>query len=573
MEAIREYLNNLFMGLPETPEVLRAKAELLEMMEDKFDELVSEGKTEKEAIGIVVSEFGNLEELAQELGIDRYMKKMSGDAENGTEDDSKNEATGGVAASEKKRAVYCWNFDEARDYISYAWRHGAYIAVAVMLCIWSPFMDSVISSLSDAGYVTTMLSNIMGTSALFLFVAIAVALFCMAAEMKKEYGKLSRYCVLLDEKAGRYVGQKQQKDAQTRLTMRVVGIACCILCVVPSSVNYFTNPFLKEIMDSSVLLISGVGVLLLVLSASVGNRYTELEKAVKNAGKMEGTTFQGAEWHSSPKKGMSAATILILVFVGFLVIGGNLIGGILYMRTGDGSPAQVNDVYEYEWDDVQQVLVDLDFTDLKIVRDEALNDTGKVKVEYDGESRFGPEVTLQGKDFLIQEKRKANHWISFDIGWLTRRRERKSTTTVILPNRSDTEDCEIDIEVDAGNVTCSGLRVSELNIDLDAGNALVEKCMVGTAAFDVDAGNVEISGSQFGQMRGEVDAGNVTCLLTGSPLDYSMNLNVDLGSIMINGKKRGSSYSQESATSDDPMSHLIEMDVDLGNIEINTPTQ
>lgn len=75
MEAIREYLNNLFMSLPETPEVLRAKAELLEMMEDKFEELVSEGKTEKEAIGIVISEFGNLQELAEELGIDSYMKK------------------------------------------------------------------------------------------------------------------------------------------------------------------------------------------------------------------------------------------------------------------------------------------------------------------------------------------------------------------------------------------------------------------------------------------------------------------------------------------------------------------
>ena len=74
MEAIREYLNNLFISLPETPEVLRAKAELLEMMEDKYEELIQEGKTEKEAIGTVISEFGNLEELAEELGIDIYLR-------------------------------------------------------------------------------------------------------------------------------------------------------------------------------------------------------------------------------------------------------------------------------------------------------------------------------------------------------------------------------------------------------------------------------------------------------------------------------------------------------------------
>ncbi|MEI5604357.1 hypothetical protein, partial [Streptomyces brasiliscabiei] len=69
---------------------------------------------------------------------------------------------------------------------------------------------------------------------------------------------------------------------------------------------------------------------MLVLSASVGNRYEELDKAVKNAGKVQGKTFQGAVWESAPKKGMSPAAILILVFVGFLVVGGNLLGNLLF---------------------------------------------------------------------------------------------------------------------------------------------------------------------------------------------------------------------------------------------------
>ena len=60
MEAIREYLSNMFMNLPETPQVLRAKAELMEMMEDKYEELIAEGMSEKEAVGTVISEFGNL---------------------------------------------------------------------------------------------------------------------------------------------------------------------------------------------------------------------------------------------------------------------------------------------------------------------------------------------------------------------------------------------------------------------------------------------------------------------------------------------------------------------------------
>ena len=52
MNAIRNYLDNMFRNLPNTEEVRRAKTELLEMMEDKYEELIKEGKTENEAVGI-----------------------------------------------------------------------------------------------------------------------------------------------------------------------------------------------------------------------------------------------------------------------------------------------------------------------------------------------------------------------------------------------------------------------------------------------------------------------------------------------------------------------------------------
>ena len=73
MEAIRNYLETMFGNLPNTPEVLRAKDELLQMMEDKYTELKEQGKSENEAVGTVISEFGNLEELAEGLGIKNAM--------------------------------------------------------------------------------------------------------------------------------------------------------------------------------------------------------------------------------------------------------------------------------------------------------------------------------------------------------------------------------------------------------------------------------------------------------------------------------------------------------------------
>ena len=64
METIRNYLESMFSKLPNTPEVRKAKYELGQMMEDKYSQLISEGKTDNEAVAIVISEFGNLDELA-----------------------------------------------------------------------------------------------------------------------------------------------------------------------------------------------------------------------------------------------------------------------------------------------------------------------------------------------------------------------------------------------------------------------------------------------------------------------------------------------------------------------------
>ena len=45
------------------------KEEILSNMEEKYRELKKQGHSENEAIGTVISEFGNIDELVRELGI------------------------------------------------------------------------------------------------------------------------------------------------------------------------------------------------------------------------------------------------------------------------------------------------------------------------------------------------------------------------------------------------------------------------------------------------------------------------------------------------------------------------
>lgn len=69
MDAIRSYIDHMFRSLPETEEVRQARLELQQICEDRYHELRGEGVSEHEAVGRVITQFGDLDEVADELGI------------------------------------------------------------------------------------------------------------------------------------------------------------------------------------------------------------------------------------------------------------------------------------------------------------------------------------------------------------------------------------------------------------------------------------------------------------------------------------------------------------------------
>ncbi|MDR0886093.1 MAG: permease prefix domain 1-containing protein [Clostridiales Family XIII bacterium] len=71
METIINYLENIFAGVPDTPEIRRIKNEMLANMEERYTELKKSGKSENEAVGNVIADFGNVDELLSEMGIAR----------------------------------------------------------------------------------------------------------------------------------------------------------------------------------------------------------------------------------------------------------------------------------------------------------------------------------------------------------------------------------------------------------------------------------------------------------------------------------------------------------------------
>ncbi len=66
-EKIRIEVNTLFQDAPNTKRANDLKDEIITNAEDKYEDLIKQGKNEEEALQIVMKEIGNVDELIEEL--------------------------------------------------------------------------------------------------------------------------------------------------------------------------------------------------------------------------------------------------------------------------------------------------------------------------------------------------------------------------------------------------------------------------------------------------------------------------------------------------------------------------
>ena len=66
-ERIRKEVNTLFQNAPNTKRANDLKDEIISNAEDKYEDLIKQGKNEEEALQIVIKEIGNVDELIEEL--------------------------------------------------------------------------------------------------------------------------------------------------------------------------------------------------------------------------------------------------------------------------------------------------------------------------------------------------------------------------------------------------------------------------------------------------------------------------------------------------------------------------
>ena len=543
MNAIRNYLDNMFRNLPNTEEVRRAKSELLQMMEDKYEELIAEGKSENEAVGIVISEFGNLDELAESLGIQEAV------TENPDEDKP------------------MLSMDRIKEYLGMISQHSILVPLAIALCIFSVAFNIVADAIPGC-------PEAVGVILMFLSIGVAVGLFIFEGLRKKEFNEVyKRECSLSIESAENVRALRKNYKTSYGL-MSSFGIGLCILSIVnPMIVG--SIPFIDDSYGAVLFfLFIALGVFLITSSNIRMNGYDRLLE-LNETGKMS------EEFVPKSDRKVNKAPIIIcavvalviaIVFCGVGIIGSFLTGVFIKGSYFDETTATTyTEIEENANAELNNIKIKANALQIEFKTGEG---EGLISAEYAGPDKLMPELTFENGKLTVSQNISGLNYNSYNFN-------NGPKLTIVIG--SDVELESLEMTIDAGDIKMDGIKASYVYAEIDAGNFDIDDCTFRKVEFEVDAGNFNINASSFEILNIEVDAGNIDIddsALTDVDInvsfgnvdlsgidnldDYKIDCDIDAGIAQVGGHSKGVSY-----TSDGNGAGSLDVHVDAGNIDIN----
>ena len=239
METIKSYLEAMFAAMPNTAEVRKAKAELLQMMEDKYNELIANGQNENTAVGTVISEFGNLDELAEGLGLVKVVEETR------------------TRESETPRRNV--GIDEVKGFIENRRKKALLLALGVFFCIVSVACPILFGERYGAVSVLLM----------FVCIALGVGFIIYSSYVDSNWKFLKTELCRIDMATADYVKEKLRSFEPVRALCVTIGVILFIICWVPNMFYVSGSYFAPALM----FVLIGLGVLLIIYSSKIRSGY------------------------------------------------------------------------------------------------------------------------------------------------------------------------------------------------------------------------------------------------------------------------------------------------------------
>ncbi|MGO3147310.1 MAG: permease prefix domain 1-containing protein [Leucobacter sp.] len=254
MNVIIAYLETMFSAYPQTPRLLEAKTELQTMMEDAYATYIAEGVSENEAVGRVITEFGNLDEVAPALGITQEIRPVSP-----TQTDR------GAAPTPTYPQV---TLEEAKQYAEARRTSAPRLATAIALCIVSPILLVSLAPLGASGEFgfNDQTGSLIGLVTLLILVTIGVLLFVRTGQELAPFKHIQDGKFTRSLNVERWAQALATEHAGHRSVRLQIAIALWILSAVPVLAMAMLPSFTA--LPSNTW--SGVGVAITLVMVAIG---------------------------------------------------------------------------------------------------------------------------------------------------------------------------------------------------------------------------------------------------------------------------------------------------------------
>jgi len=240
MEVIRNYLDNIFVGMPNTEQVKRLKQNMEDSMEEKCQELIEEGKTAHEAAYSVIANFGSMDEIMIELGITQEEKQKVG------------------------RSV---SEAQVEAYLKRTKKDGIWIGSGIWLI------------LSSVALLILLGGNTAGLFALFGAITIAVGIFFARGIPMSACDINNEQAILLEEHTKAEI-ELRRTEFMPRFTVQiVVGVMLILLAIGATAV--FTAGAITLVTPALLVFMVGLSIFLFVTAGMTRGAYDHL--LAKNA--------------------------------------------------------------------------------------------------------------------------------------------------------------------------------------------------------------------------------------------------------------------------------------------------
>ena len=142
--------------------------------------------------------------------------------------------------------------------------------------------------------------------------------------------------------------------------------------------------------------------------------------------------------------------------------------------------------------------------------------------------------------------------------------------TAKLSNISSVYD-RAEIEVGAGKLTTETLTVeNHIDIEVGAGSANILNLTAATANIECGVGKMSVKGAVEGDTSIECGVGHIEMYLDAAESDYNYDIDCGIGTVLINGSKRGGLFASNANMVNAGAKGNIKLECGVGKVELIT---